>query len=211
MRLSAFVIVAGLATAYSAAAASKEPWQWTAQERAQARSDPAKRLERLRGDRAERSRVRAMASSPAPADVIDGARNPELFFPTELFEYLVRSAFVTLPRAYPTVVRQRTSDLFKNPAEWERFAAIVADYAQVLREEKGAADALDASHVSAMQSTKCAAEANALREARRVFGKERFDRMLYETVPVSITRSFSMDTDFAKSIATALQREERCH
>lgn len=147
---------------------------------------------------------------PAPADVIDGSRNPELFFPTELFEYLVRSSFVTLPQAYPHVVRQRTSDLFKVPAEWDRFAAIVTGYAKVLREERSAANAVDASAVAAMQSRKCVVEAHAFREARRAFGKTRFDRMLFETVPVSMTTSFSADTNFSTVTAKALEREEHC-
>jgi hypothetical protein len=46
------------------------------------------------------------------ADVIDGSKHPERFFATELFEYLVRSAFVTLPEVYPQVIRQRSTDFF---------------------------------------------------------------------------------------------------
>jgi len=180
-------------------------------ERAEARRDPAKRLERLREDEAERRTWPASAKRlPPPADVINGAKHPELFFVTELFEYLVRSAFVTLPEAYPHVVRQRTSDLFRDDADWKRFAAIAADYAAVLRTEHDAANALDKKTVAAVQSRKCAAEARALRQARRTFGKTRFDRMLYETVPVSMTSSFSAGTDFEVSIGSALARDERC-
>src|SRR5207248_3792318 len=74
----------------SAAAAQKPPWEWTPAERAQARNDPAKRIERLKADdRAARTLSRGR---PAPADVIDGSRNPELFFVTDLFELLVRSS-----------------------------------------------------------------------------------------------------------------------
>ena len=149
-------------------------------------------------------------ADPANADVIDGGRHPELFFETELFEYLVQSAFVTLPEIYPQVIRQRSTDLFRNPADWKRFAAIVANYSSVLREEHRAANALDRSAISAIQSRKCSAEGLALREARRTFGRTRFDRMLYETVPVSMSRSYSIDTDFETSINSALGREERC-
>jgi hypothetical protein len=205
-------IVACLSFVSTALAGSKQPWEWTPAERAQARRDPAKRLERLHGMDSERRMMQSASGShlPKAADVIDGSRNPELFFVTELFEYLVRSAFVTLPGVYPRVVRSRTSDLFRNTADWDRFSAITADYVRVLREEHRAADALDRSAVSAMQSPKCAAEARALRDARRAFGKTRFDRMLYETVPVSMKTSFSMDTDFETSITKALEREERC-
>ncbi|HEX3071004.1 MAG TPA: hypothetical protein VHX14_20715 [Thermoanaerobaculia bacterium] len=195
----------------SAIASTKQPWEWTPQERAEARRDPAKRLERLHDGGSERRALGVSAKSVAPvADVIDGSRHPELFFETELFEYLVQSAFVTLPEIYPQVIRQRSSDLFRNPADWKRFASIVANYSLVLKEEHGAANALDRSAISAIQSRKCVAEARALREARRAFGKTRFDRMLYETVPVSMSRSYSIDTDFETSINSALGREERC-
>jgi hypothetical protein len=195
----------------AAGADTKQPWEWTPQERAQARRDPAKRIERLHAADLERVASRISAKSvPAVADVIDGAIHPELYFSTELFEYLVRSSFVTLPDIYPQVTRQRSSDLFRNPTDWNRFSVIVADYAKLLKEEQNAANALNKSAVSAIQPRKCAAEARAFREARRAFGKTRFDRMLYETVPVSMKTSFSIDTDFETSIASALDREERC-
>jgi len=194
-----------------AAASTKQPWEWTPQERAEARRDPAKRLERLRDGRSEPRALGVSAKSVAPvADVIDGGKHPELFFVAELFEYLVQSAFVTLPEVYPQVIRQRSTDLFRSPEDWKRFAAIVANYSLVLKEEHGAANALDRSALSAIQSRKCIAEARALREARRTFGKARFDRMLYETVPVSMSRSYSIDTDFETSINGALGHEERC-
>jgi hypothetical protein len=168
----------------AAAADAKQPWEWTSRERAEARRDPAKRRERLREDEAERQTWPASAKRlPPSAEVINGAMHPELFFVTELFEYLVRSAFVTLPEAYPHVVRQPTSDLFKDDADWKRFAAIAADYAALLRTKHDATNALDKNAVPALQSRKCTAEARALRQARRAFGKTRFDRMLYETVP----------------------------
>ncbi len=193
---------------------AKQPWEWTPAERAEARRNPAKRLERLRtseGSEGERRTSRISANSvPTAADVIDSTRNPELFFVTELFEILVRSAFVTLPAAYPEIIRQRTYDLFRNRADWDQFAVIVADYAEVLKQEKAAADALNKSEVSEIQLRKCAAAGRALREARRTFGTQRFDRMLYETVPLGMRAVFSIDTDFDKSIGKALEREEHC-
>jgi hypothetical protein len=195
----------------AAAADAKQPWEWTSRERAEARRDPAKRRERLREDEAERRTWPASAKRfPPAADVINGARHPELFFVTELFQDLVRSAFVTLPDVYPQVVRQRTSDLFRNADDWKRFATITANYAAVLRTEHNAVNALDKNAVAAVQPRKCAAEARALRQARRTFGKTRFDRMLYETVPVSMVSSFSADTNFEVSIGSALARDERC-
>ena len=189
----------------------KPAWEWTPAERAQSRRDAGERRERVAAFRGKQSVVsQAIDGVPRPADVIDGKRNPELFFVSELFEYLVRSSFVTLPTVYPQVVQQRSSDLFRNPAEWNQFTAIASDYAGVVRQELDAAKALDADRVRALQTDKCVAAARALREARRTFGRQRFDRMLYETVPVSLVTSFSADTDFDLSIGRALEREERC-
>lgn len=70
--------------------------------------------------------------------------------------------------------------------------------------------AVDKAGIAALKSKNCAAEARAFRAARRAFGNPRFDRMLYETVASSLRTSFSADTDFALTITSALQREERC-
>ena len=182
----------------------RKPWNWTAAERVKARRDPTQRDRRI-------ATYRQRAGTPGPvADVIDGSATPELFFPGELFEYLVRSSFVTLPQAYPGVVRQRTSDLFRETMEWETFRAITAGYASVLADEQAALRRGDARAISALQDRKCAAAADAFRAARQAFGRERFDRMLYEVVPVSIKVSYSRDTNFEVVLAKALERESRC-
>lgn len=184
------------------ASTQKQPWQWSATERAAARRDPAKRLERLRHHAPGGRNV------PTAADVLDASTNPELFFPTELFETLVRFGFVMLPDTYPHVVAQRSSDLFRNRAEWERFGVLVREYAVVLKEEKSSADALDRSGVSRAHGAKCAAAARALRAARQEFGRERFDRMLYETARTR--RTYSLDTDLDAVITNARERDELC-
>jgi hypothetical protein len=192
----------------TAAAPPKAPWEWTPAERAAARRDPARRLDRVRAYQAE---LRATSARGTPvADVLDGRTNPELYFTGELFEVLVRSSFLTLPRAFPNVVRQRSSDLFRDPAEWSRFAAIAAEYTAVLDQERAAANAVNRGRVTELQSLKCTAAARALREARRTFGRARFDRMLYEAVAPDLRMIFSLDTDFDTSVTRAREREERC-
>ena len=206
-----FCMTAGAAVA-QAAAPTKRAWEWTPAERAQARRSDELRRGRVEAHRAKlRSGPMGTASSmPAPADVIDGSRNPELFFVTELFEILVRNSFVTMPNTWPHVVRQRTTDLFRDPEEWTRFAAVVTEYADVLRQQNVAAEALDRKRVSEMQAVKCNAGSRALRKARAEFGAPRFNRMLYEVVASGMTTTFSADTDFAVAISKAQEREERC-
>lgn len=209
MYLFIALVMTCIMTASSAFADRKPAWEWTAAERAAARRDPAKRLQRLHAHEAEQKA--ALGRTPLPsADVIDGGSNPELFFVTELFEILVRSAFVSFPGRYYPAVRQRSSDLFRDPAEWERFIFITTEYADVLEQERAAANAGDKTRVSSLQALKCAAAARALRESHRTFGRARFDRMLYETVTPGLKTTFSMDTDFNLSINKALEREEMC-
>lgn len=99
------------------AARVERPWEWTTAQRAAALRDPLKRLDRLRNDQGGPS-----------SDVLDARRNPELFFPTELFEQLVRLGFMMMPGNYSKSVAQRSSDLFRDPAEWERFGVLVVDF-----------------------------------------------------------------------------------
>lgn len=89
-----------------------------------------------------------------------------------------------------------------------RFKAIAAEYAAVLGQEKSAADRLDGGAVAGLADAKCQAAARALRASREAFGRERFDRMLYETV--RHTKSFSADTNFEIAIGRAVEREQRC-
>lgn len=179
----------------------KQPWQWSRAERVAGRKDPLERLERLR------LREQTAGSAPA-ADVFDASTNPELFSPTELFESLVRFGFVMLPDTYQHVVAQRSSDLFRDPSNWKRFGVIVHEYALLLGQENAAAGSLDARGVSRAHESQCAVAAQALREARREFGRARFDRMLYETA--RLKRTFSLDTDLEAATTRALQRDERC-
>jgi len=205
------VALTGFTLLLAAAPVPKQPWQWTAQERAATLHDTSARSERIRAyeqkGRAARVQVGGFGSV---ADVIDGTTHPELYFPTQLFEHMVRVAFGMPPGAYRHVLLQHSTDLFSDKADWDRFVTIAAPYAAVLNEERTKADALDKRGVTAIQDRKCAAEAHALREARRAFGSERFDRLLYEAVAPGMVTTFSADTDFATSIGKSLEREERC-
>jgi hypothetical protein len=180
---------------------SKEAWAYTPAEREQMRRDPGARRQRLAAD---------LPHNGGAADVIDGAKHPELYFVTHLFETLVRLSFVALPRAYPHVVRDRTTDLFLEPREWDTFSEIVTAYADILRREHSLAESLDRAGVEEQQALKCEEGARALRAARKTFGRARFDRMLYEVVAVGLSTSYSRDTNLEKAAHTERERDERC-
>jgi hypothetical protein len=219
--LNAFLMLCLVTPSVSFAGDGKPPWAWTAAERSKARLDPAKRAARQAEHRA-RAMARGGVNAPeasSTGEVIDGEVNPELFYPTELFESLVYSAFVSLPRIYPRVVRERSSDLFRDAREWERFADIVAPFAAALAEERYLLDVQSKGDPSTtpraiqrlvvLRQEKCALLGNAISGARASFGRERFDRMLYETVPPGSSASFSPG-GLELSDAVELQREETC-
>jgi hypothetical protein len=185
--------------------AARRAWEWTREERIAARRDPALRRKRA-AEASELQRQMALQNVGVADDIIDGKRNPELFLTTELFEELVRS-WAGMPDVWPTIMGQRATDLFKDPAEWELFAAIAGEYTALLRQERAAAQALDGKRVSEVHALKCATAARALREARREFGRERFDRMLYEAVAPFLLSASGSSPDGRD---WAIEREEAC-
>jgi hypothetical protein len=216
------VLVLALALCASAAMA-KEPWRWTAKERAGVRLDAAQRNARVQSHAKKQAenRGRAKAAEVSAAqggDVIDGATNPELFFPTELFRGFVTSTFVTLPEAARADIGMRSRQLFTTDADWDRLAEVAGDYAGYLQRERqllqaqASAPAADRARVDAelekLRRTECPALAKALRGARAAFGRDAFDRFLYEVVaPVRlVTYSPGSEAD----VAALVNREEAC-
>lgn len=190
----------------------KKPWEWTVQERAAARRDPLKRIDRVADFRSASPTSHIAANNYTHlGDVIDGRRHPELYFPTELFEHLVRVAFAGGQEQWLRhEIVEHSPHFFHGDATWDRFGALVADYARILRQQQTAADAFDTASVSSIQQSKCSAEAKAFRAVRSAFGRQNVDAMLYQAVAPTLQSTFSLDTDFEKSIANAQAREERC-
>lgn len=183
---------------------AKAPWQWTLEERTDARRDPTLRAERVRTARRDRQ-------SRPPADVIDGRLHPELFFPSELFDQLIYSSFVSLPQTYPRYVAQTSRDLFRNPAEWRRFEELTREYASVLAEEHQILDTRRSdARLGQVRSSKCAAKARALRAVRKEFGRDRFDALLYEVVAPPRTSTYLHEETIDESIETLKRNEASC-
>lgn len=93
-----FAAAALLLAATSATAQSKEPWQWSTEERIAARTDPALARARVREAMVRGSASAMMATNSghlaAITDVIDGSVHPELFMPHELFKRLIQEGYV---------------------------------------------------------------------------------------------------------------------
>ena len=182
----------------------EEPWKLTVAERAAARVDPALRARRVQ-------QAAHPAKGEVPADVLDGKVHPELFFPTEIFERLVWSAFVSLPNVYPRWLAAESKDLFRDADEWRRFVELSKDFATVLKKEHGLLEGQPAAGgMQGLKNEKCAAMAASLRAARAAFGQERFDRFLYETAASAMNETYGSEETVTNFVMAARQREENC-
>lgn len=192
-------IVLGLAFAALpsfSAAQSKAAWEWTVDERLAARFDPAKIRERdeayvaMYG--AAHPELRSEQNTPPHTELryrIDGARNPELFLPHELFDYLLRG--VASEERVRSRVRQEWAaglrgagfdpDLF-----WPALESLSAAYVPWIGRQGGIS--------TQDRYERCHARYVALEAARQRFGARQFDRMLYTVV--APPRQFGVGTNF---------------
>jgi hypothetical protein len=216
------VILVVLLAAAAQGQPGKASWNWSIEERLEARFDVQQRAKRVSRHIEHQRGKNAIAPTSAASlgDVIDGKVNPELFLPTELFRALVFSGFVTQPKFYPLGVRQTSDDLFLAEAEWDELRDLVREYAANLEQERDliaestAADVTRKKAISAeiekLRLQQCAASAAALRRARAQYGVERFNRFLYTVVARPITRFVAHVDSDPETIATLRRKEEAC-
>jgi hypothetical protein len=159
-----------------------------------------------------------VAAASSDVDVIDGRVHPELFLPSELFESAVFLR-VWKPQWFADEIDEHSGDLLRSNAERARFAAVTGTYGEVLLRERALLTE-QASAVSpraaeiereleTLRKAKHASAATALRDARKVFGRERFDRFLYTVIAPSRKKfvlAGSSDEVTAKALRT---REEQ--
>jgi hypothetical protein len=191
--LSVFLAIVALAPA-PAATSSKPSWDWSPEERISARLNPDQVRQRIESHRSRQKSGRAGAVvSASVVDsatfVIDGAHHPALFMPWELMERLLNSTDPSKP-AGASLRQSYTDDLvaagWSTATFWSDFDEISMDY--LAAREHGLRQPLQrgsSGREAAMGGTHrrlCHTRAEALRLAREKFGREAFDRFLYEAV-----------------------------
>jgi len=156
------------------------PWQWSDKERLAERSNDA--------SAARRVAAHATPDLQDPYDVIDGSRDPQLFFEFELFDGMMRLAYADDPatreayRASKDAVRQSIG----LPADfWERVGAITAAYRKDRLEERrlGRAAVRSRQHEAEQRAVSlllCRDSLAALASLRQEF--PRFHEFLYTAV-----------------------------
>lgn len=182
-----------IATLSDAGATGRRPWQWTVEERLAVRFDPehikARRLAQLADD--PRAATDGSATGTAGRRVtiygIDGARNPELFLPHELFDGLLTGFTPDLElraRQRQSFARAIRAFGYDDAEFWRRLEVVSAEYV-ALKYGDGRAD----------WTARCRARHAALQAARNTFGG--FDVFLYTVIAPSARKVVTSDVDDA--------------
>lgn len=185
--------------------AQKAPWEWTVEERLADRFDPAKIREREIAYEARfpqtagstrRTREQSAGSSGRQPVVymIDGSRNPELYFRYELFDGLLTALVPDetqrlRQRAYLRESIRRLG--YDDEAFWASLESVSAKYLPL---RFGRNNALSSEEVNAIAETKCRERYDALEAAQALFGRKQFDLVLYTVMaPVKQYSEATMD------------------
>ncbi|HYI08682.1 MAG TPA: hypothetical protein VEK57_06400 [Thermoanaerobaculia bacterium] len=201
MPQTALFLLAVLVAVPLCAQSSNEPWKMTVEERIARRTNPELARERVRGGRTvdPSNPVSTNTESQPLKDAFDGKSHPELFLPFEVFRQVIKLAFTGDPRhgqlirdgLMPEVERLGLPRDF-----WERFRSVSAihtadlwaldDLGAGVREQSGPARRRAEQAQTLKHDDVCRSRADALAAARKEFGRERFDRFLYEVIAVNM-------------------------
>lgn len=178
------------------------PWTWDENQRIEARLAAANASRQAAG--------RLASSSQAAEFTIDGTTHPELFLPHELMRRVLRG--VSSDPLFRAGFRTQLSEAIRHAGFdeadfWSVLDRIGAHHAQLSRRSADLRSALDRSNpterrlleprADAASAEVCSARVEALQDARAAFGRERFDRFLYEGVAPTFSLTLARDDDDA--------------
>jgi len=161
-----FALLTCFASSTPLLAGNDNAHKWTVDQRLRARFDPADMEKRLD----------AIDMNPRPARgscVVDGAKNPELLLPSELFSALLKQGFDPDPDArklYRSRVEPVASELGIGPELWPTLKEVASDLLPTGSRDKRPWEEVCRSHFEALEA------------ARKTLGEKAFDRMLYKAV-----------------------------
>lgn len=162
---------------------SRRAWEWADAERLAERFDPARMRER-------RERSRHAGAHNSDVVVVEGASNPELFLPFELFDSVVSDLAAEEHRRLTRVEQLRAAG-FDEQTFWSDLAFEAQPYTERRRHmgELRSEDRVNRPRsperqvaIEALIPVLCRSRLDALEAVRNHFGRERFDRFLYTTV-----------------------------
>lgn len=189
----------------------KRAWEVSVEERIGERSDRSAaraRVERARKEKRAPTSVKdGQVTWLNVTDVIYGRQTPHLLLPTELFENIVRNGFILT--GYREAVAHGIAHAGLPSTFWTDLERVSQLYLEDLREQHRLAEMRDkiASHglQQALHSRLCANRADALANARRMFGPS-LDVFMYQHIAPTI----SLHIDHVETAASLEARERGC-
>ena len=204
-RISSLFFMACLSVAMAARGqdSPRPAWQWTDEERLAKRYDPSSMRSR-ESAYVERSEGRVVA---AGRDIVQGERDPELFLPFELYQSLLMQAFSPLPEAsevFRDGYKERSGGAWFGDDFWQRLEQSARLYLDSIKAQRARAKEYQTAHpgrraeidleADEFGKAACRLRIQSLETVRATFGREAFDRFLYEAVAPSQFSS-SVDSD----------------
>lgn len=197
----------------------RQAWQFTDDERIALRTNATLAQQRVAEKQQSNTARGAHATSARPqqlADSLDGAHR-ELFLPIEVFREFVNLAFESRSRdtfRHFSAAEVRNAGL--PPDFWDRLDPLIAFHVADVVAEKdllasrsklsGPARERVVKALDLKRGDVCRSRAQALAAARKAFGREAFDRFLYEYVAINMFQV----TDRLPTVAQLRQWEGGC-
>lgn len=195
-RRAIFVVAAVAALSLSAQTPAK-PWAYTLEERIALRTSAELARQRVRGRKQMETSNVPSERRAVIVDSYDGKTHPELFLPYEVFDELVKLAYLSNVRTSEVVRIGLTPEVTRHglPADfWLKLEALSSvyrsDYTTVrgmlatIRRVSGAARRRTEEALELKHEDSCRSRAEAYAAAQNEFGRERLDRFLYEVIAV---------------------------
>jgi hypothetical protein len=194
-RVQKAFVIAVIVTVSLTGQTTRPPSALTLEERIALRTNPA--LARERVQRSRTLETNAARADVRSIDAFDGQTHPELFLPTEVFRSLITSSTLGPPRTSQLFRKGLMAEVRRHglpPDFWERLQSLSAiyiadswaerDIGHSLQKVSGPARRRSEAALALKQVDVCRSRADALSAARKEFGRERFDRFLYEAIAV---------------------------
>ncbi|MEP7012583.1 MAG: hypothetical protein ABJC13_19855 [Acidobacteriota bacterium] len=191
--ISSALLITGLLLAAAARGqdSPRPPWKWTDEERISKRYDPSSMRSRENAYVAETEG----ALDAAGRDVVQGDKNPELFLPIELYQDLLMRAFSPLPEAsqgFRDEYQSKSGGIRIDNDFWQRLEQVARPYLDSIKAQRALAKEYQTAHpgrraeidrqAEEFGKKDCRLHAQSLETARATFGREAFDRFLYEAI-----------------------------
>jgi hypothetical protein len=141
-------------------------------------------------------------ATPAGRDVVQGNKNPELFLPFELYQDLLMRAFSPVPevsQAYRDEYLSRSGGSRFDNDFWQRLEQTARPYLDAIKAQRALVKEYQEAHpgrraeidrqADARGTEDCRLLVQSLETVRATFGREAFDRFLYEAVASSMTHA----------------------